>query len=125
MGCVDQRNEIRDYEGAVSELVWVGSIQDFDCNWDAADTVPWEFGRVASYRRVTRARHSRCDLDKVYLRVDGYMQEGGLGRRVGRADNGVSGFDSTDNQLACNPLAREAGWGAAVDPDAEEAEETA
>lgn len=86
-------------------------------------TVLLEVGRGACCRKVTRARHSRRDLGRAYLRVDDYKQAGALGRRSGRADDRVPGFDSTHNPLACNPLAREAGWGAAVvDRDAEEAE---
>lgn len=125
VGYVDQRNEIHDYEGGVSGLTLVGSIQDSDCNWDAVGTVQVEVGRVVCCRKVTRARHSRRDLGRVYLRVDGYTQARALGRRGGRADDRVPGFDSTDNPVACNLLAREAGWDAAVDPDAEEAEGTA
>ena len=125
MGCVDQRNEIHDYEREGSELVLVGSIQDSDYNWDAARTVPLEVDRVARCHKVTRARHSRRDLGKVYPRVDGYMQAEVLGHRVDRADDRVPGFDNRDNRLACSPSALEAGWGAVVHPDAEEAEGTA
>ena len=85
-------------------------------------TVPLEAGRVACCRKVTRARHSPRDLGKVYPRVDGYRQAGGLGRRVGRVDDRGLGFDSTGIQVACNPSAREAGWGAVVGPGAEENE---
>ena len=122
VGCVDQRNEIHDYEGGVSGLALVGSIQDSDCNWDAVGTVQVEVGRVVGCRKVTRALYSRRDLGMVYLHVDGYTQARALGRRGGKVDDRVPGFDNTDNPLACNPLAREAGWDAAVDPDAEEAE---
>lgn len=85
-------------------------------------TVPQEAGRVAYCRKVTRVRYSPRDLGKVYSHVDDYMQAGALGRRVGRADDRVLGFDSTDTQVACSPSAREADWGAVVGPGAEEAE---
>lgn len=48
------------------------------------------------------------------------MQAVALGRRVDRADDREPGFDSTNNQLACSLSAQEAGWGAVVDPDAEQ-----
>ena len=119
---VDRRNEIHDYEGVASGLVLVDSIQDSDCSQDAVGTVLQEAGRVAYCRKVTRARHSPCDLGKVCPRVDDYMQAGALGRRVGRADDRVLGFDNTDIQAAYSPSAREADWGAVVGPGAEEAE---
>ena len=80
---------------------------------------------VAYCRKVTHARHSLRDLGKVYPHVDGYTQAGALGRRVGRADDRVLGFDSTDIQAACSPLVREADWDAVVGPGAEESERMA
>ena len=88
-------------------------------------TVLPQVGRVACCHKVTHARHSPRDLGRIYFRVDGYMEARALGHRVGREDDRVPGFDSTDNQMACSPLAREAGWGAVVDPGADEAEATA
>lgn len=81
--------------------------------------------RAVRCRTATRVRHSPRDLGKVYLRVDGYMQVETLGRRVGRLGDRVLGLDNKENQLARNPSALEAGWGAVVDPGAEEAEGTA
>lgn len=88
-------------------------------------TVPLEVDRVACCRTVTRARHSRRGLGKVSLHVDGCMQAEALDRRIGRADDRVPDFDSTDTQLVCSPSAREADWGAVGGPGAEEAEGTA
>ena len=119
---VDQRNEIHDYEVEVSELVLLGSIQDSGYKQDAGDTVPLEVDRLACCRTVTRARHSRGGLDRVFLRVDDYTQAGALARRVGRAGDRVPGSDRTGTQLACNPSALEGGWDAAEEPGAEEAE---
>lgn len=84
-----------------------------------------EVGKVACCHKATRAQHSPHDLGKVYQGVDGYMQAGDLGRRVGRTDDKVPGLDSTDIQVACSPLAREDGLGAVVDQGAEAAEWTA
>lgn len=122
---VDQRNEIHDYEGEVSVSVLLGSIQNSGYNWDAVGTVRLEVGRLACCCTVIRVRHSARGLGKIYLRGDDYMQAEALGHRVGRAGDRALGFDSTDNQLACSPLALEAGWGAVVDPDVEEHEGTA
>ena len=88
-------------------------------------TVPLEVGRVACCRTVTHVRHSPCGLGKVSHHVDDYMQVEALGRRTGKADDRVPGFDSRDSRLACSPSVREAGWGAVVDPGVEEAEGTA
>ena len=87
-------------------------------------TVPLKVGRTVCCHKVTRGRHSPHGLGRAYLRVDGYMQVGALGRRVGTADDRVPGFDSTDNQVAYSPVAQEVGWDAVVGPDAEEAEGT-
>ena len=106
----------------MSELVLLGSIQDSGCKWDAEGTVPLEVDRLACCRTVTRARHSRGGLDKVFLRVDDYTQAEALVRKVGRVGDKVPGSDSTGTQLACNPSALEVGWDAAEEPGAEEAE---
>ena len=109
----------------MSVLVLVGSIQDSDCNENAVGTVPLEVGRVACCRTVTRVRHLPCGLGKVSLHVDDCMQVEALGRRAGKADDRVPGFDSRDIRFACSPLVREADWGAVVDLGVEEAEGTA
>ena len=87
-------------------------------------TVPLEVGRIACCHNVTHARHPPRDLDKVYLRADDYMQAGALDHRVGRADDRVPGFDSTDTQVAYSPSAQEAGWGVVVGLNVEEVEGT-
>ena len=85
-------------------------------------TVLQKVGKVVRCRTVIRARGSPRDLDKAYFRGDDYTQAEVPGHRAGRAGDRVPGFGNTDNQLACSPLGQEAGSGAVVDPDAEEAE---